>query len=174
MPIAAVWVLQLQAAAMRSIKPLSCATLALTITMWANAQDPGAPIEKDLAKPPRNEESSLSLTAPPARSLVGTPVQTPQGEKLGTVEEVLVDEAGGREFVMLQIGADKYAALPRSAVSVMMRNRVLILDRARLEGAPTVGTDWRKHVPNDAYAESEHYWTSQKHSTQGPPSPRLR
>jgi hypothetical protein len=29
-------------------------------------------------------------------------------------------------------------------------------------------------VPNDVYTESENYWTSQKHSTQGPPPPRLR
>jgi sporulation protein YlmC with PRC-barrel domain len=174
MPIANVLVSVLKAVAMKSIKPLSCATLALSITMWANAQDPGAAIEKDPAKPPRNEESSLSLTAPPARSLVGTPVQTPQGEKLGTVEEVLVDEAGGREFVVLKIGEDKFAALPKAAVSVMLRDKVLVLDRARLEGAPTVGTDWREHVPNDAYEESESYWNAQKHSTQGPPPPRLR
>jgi hypothetical protein len=160
-------------AAMKSIKPLTCATLALTITMWANAQDPGTPIEKDPAQPPRNEESSLSLTAPEPGSLIGTPVQTPQGEKLGAVEDVLVDEARGREFVVLKIGEDRFAAIPKAAVSVMLRDKVLVLDRARLEGAPTVGTDWRKHVPNDAYAESESYWTSQKHSTQEPP-PRRR
>jgi hypothetical protein len=59
-------------------------------------------------------------------------------------------------------------------VSVMMRNKVLVLDRARLESAPTVGTDWREHVPNDAYLESESYWNAQKHSTQGPPPPRMR
>jgi hypothetical protein len=159
---------------MKSIKPLSCATLALTITMWANAQDPSTPIEADPAKPPRNEESSVSLTAPEPRSMVGTSVETPQGEKLGTIEEVLVDEAGGREFVVLKIGEDKFAAIPKSAVSVMMRDRVLVLERARLEAAPNVGTDWRKHVPNDVYTESENYWTSQKHSTQGPPPPRLR
>jgi hypothetical protein len=159
---------------MKSIKPLSCATLALTITMWANAQDPATPIEADPAKPPRNEESSVSLTAPEPGSIVGTSVETPQGEKLGTIEEVLVDEAGGREFVVLKIGEDKFAAIPKSAVSVMMRDKVLVLERARLERAPSVGTDWRKHVPNDAYAESESYWTPQKHSTQGPPPPRLR
>jgi hypothetical protein len=159
---------------MKSIKPLSCATLALAVTMWANAQDPASPIEKDPAKPPRNEESSLSLTAPEPRSLVGTSVQTPQGETLGTVEEVLVDEAGGREFVVLKIGDDRFAAVPKSAVSVLMRDRVLVLERARLESAPTVGTDWRKHVPNDAWDESESYWNAQKHSTQGPPPPRMR
>jgi hypothetical protein len=129
---------------MKSIKPLSCATLALAIGMWANAQDPGSTIEK-----------------------------TPQGEKLGTVEEVLVDEAGGREFYVLKIGADRFAAIPKSAVSVMMRDKVLVLDRARLEGAPTVGADWRAHVPNDAYAQSESYWNAQKHSTQEAP-PRRR
>jgi hypothetical protein len=158
---------------MKSIKPLSCATLALAIGMWANAQDPGSTIEKDPAKPPRNEESSVSLTAPEPRSVLGTSVQTPQGEKLGTVEEVLVDEAGGREFYVLKIGADRFAAIPKSAVSVMMRDKVLVLDRARLEGAPTVGADWRAHVPNDAYAQSESYWNAQKHSTQEAP-PRRR
>ena len=159
---------------MKSIKPLSCATLALTITMWANAQDPASPIENDPAKPPRNEESSLSMTAPEPKSLVGTRVQTPQGEQLGTIEDVLVDEAGGREFVVLKIGEDRFAAIPKSAVSVLMRDKVLVLERARLEAAPVVGTDWRKHVPNDAYSESENYWTDQKHSTVGPPPPRLR
>jgi hypothetical protein len=94
--------------------------------MWANAQDPGSTIEKDPAKPPGNEESSVSLTAPEPRSIVGTIVQTPQGEKLGTVEEVLVDEAGGREFYVLKIGEDRFAAIPKAAVSVMMRDKVLM------------------------------------------------
>jgi hypothetical protein len=157
---------------MKSIKPLSCATLALTIAGWVYAQDPGSPIEKDPAKPPRNEESSLSLTAPEPKSLVGTTVQTPQGEQLGTIEDVLVDEAGGREFMVLKLGDDRFAAIPKSAVSVMMRDRVLVLDRARLEGAPMVGTDWRKHVSNDVYSESESYWNAQKHSTQEAPPKR--
>jgi hypothetical protein len=142
---------------------LLCTAAAIAIVNAAYAQEtpPPAPVEADPASPPRNEESSVSLTAPEPRKLLGTPVQTASGEKLGVIEEVMKDEAAGREFVILRIGADQYTAMPLSAVNFLMRDNVLVLDRSRLEGAPQVGNDWRRHVPHDTYAESEAYWRNQ-------------
>lgn len=148
---------------------LICAAAAIAIVNAAYAQ---APVENNPADPPRNEESSVSLTAPEPKKLIGTPVQTESGEKLGAVEDVLTDEAGGREFVILKIGADRYTAMPISAVNLMMRDKVLVLDRKQLESAPHVGTDWRRHVSNDEYTNAEAYWSKHKetiHSAQPQP-----
>jgi hypothetical protein len=148
---------------MRILLICTAAAIAVVNVAYAQQTAPPAPaaVEPDPAKPPRNEESSVALTTPSAKDLTGTPVQTPTGEKLGTVEEVLRDEVGGREFVMLKVG-DKFTAMPAAAVSLMMKGNVLVVDRAQLEGAPNVGTDWRKHVSNDAYTQSESYWKTQQ------------
>jgi hypothetical protein len=152
---------------------LICAAAGIAIVNAAYAQDtpPPAPVESNPAAPPRNEESSVSLTAPEPRKLVGTPVQTASGEKLGAVEDVMKDEVHGREFVILKIGADKFVTMPLSAVNLMMRDKVLVLERSRLEGAPNLGADWRRHVSNDAYRQSESYWRTQP-ETQRSASPK--
>jgi hypothetical protein len=142
---------------------LICAAAAIAAFNAAYAQQtpaPAAAVEPDPANPSRNEESSVALTTPSTKDLVGIRVQTPSGEELGTVEQVLKDEVAGREFVMLKVG-DIYTAMPVAALSLMMRGNVLVVDRAQLEGAPHVGTDWRRHVSNDAYMQSETYWKSQ-------------
>jgi hypothetical protein len=141
---------------------LICIAAAIAVVNAAYAQETPAPaaVEPNPANPPRNEESSVALTTPSSQDLIGTPVQTPAGEKLGTIEQVLKDEVAGREFVMLKVG-DSYTAMPAAAVSLMMQGKVLVVDRAQLEGAPHVGTDWRRHVSNDAYEESESYWKKQ-------------
>ncbi len=79
-----------------------------------------------------------------ASTLVGDPVYNTAGEKLGSLEELMVDLAAGRiAYAVLSFGGilgigDKLFAIPWSAIRVDTDNKRILFDvpKERLEKAP--------------------------------------
>jgi hypothetical protein len=85
----------------------------------------------------------------------GMPVQTTSGELLGIVRDVLPNASGEPGYVLITTPTGGKTAVPYSTASVMTRNGTIVLDRARLEGAPRIqdsqlqnpsDTSWQKKV----------------------------
>ena len=86
-----------------------------------------------------------------SRSLTGTKVVNPQGDDLGSIEELMIDtDAGDVAYAVLSFGGflgmgDKLFALPWAALSLDTAEErvVLDVDREKLEQAPGFDkNDW--------------------------------
>lgn len=111
-----------------------------------------------------------------ASHLIGMHVQSPQGEQLGQVQDVIIDANGRVTHAIIErsgasgsagttgtTGASRTAervALPWDTAHSMMQGHTIVLDRSRLEGAPkfdesnlTSGGDWN--------SASDSYWRRQ-------------
>lgn len=98
----------------------------------------------------REETSSLIS----ADKVEGTPVYNRGGEKLGTVDSIMIDKRGGNvAYAVMSFGGflgigEKYHPLPWSVLDydVSQGGYVVDLDRDVLEGAPTIDSsedfDW--------------------------------
>lgn len=93
-----------------------------------------------------------------ASSLMGTNVQNTKGEKLGKVEEIMIDLPGGRVlYAVLSFGGflgigDKLFAIPWEALTIDTEEEVVIFDVEKevLEDAPGFDKDnWPATVPKD-------------------------
>lgn len=108
-----------------------------------------------------------------ASHLIGMHVQSPQGEQLGQVQDVIIDangkvthaiveRTGARDSTGTTGGASttERVALPWDTVHSMMQGHTIVLDRSRLDGAPkfdestlTSGGDWN--------STADSYWRRQ-------------
>lgn len=101
-------------------------------------------------------------------TLEGDEVVNRQGEKLGTLEEIMLDVSGGRiAYAVLSTGGflgvgDKLFAIPWQALTLDTDNECFILDieKERLENAP--GFD-KAHWP----AMADQRWASELHTYYG-------
>jgi PRC-barrel domain len=114
--------------------------------------------------------TSGSLIA--AEKVEGTSVYNLQGEKLGTVDDIMIDKVSGKAIYALMsfggflgIGA-KYHPLPWSTLKYdeSKGGYLVNLDKQMLEGAPTYGMDEDFHwTPDygrqvDKYYNAPSYW----------------
>ena len=86
----------------------------------------------------------------------GTPVHSPSGQEIGTVKDFVPDIRTGRtDYVVIMTASSRKTAVPSAALGAGVQHGVVVLDRARLESAPTVSdrelqdpsnTKWRKQV----------------------------
>jgi sporulation protein YlmC with PRC-barrel domain len=103
--------------------------------------------------------ASSNKTATEARQLVGKSVQTPAGEKLGTVKDVMLDESQNSEYAIITYGEQRFAAVPLDRVRSMIQKDTVVLDRAQLEGAPVLkDQEWRKTGSQDWSRSADRYW----------------
>ncbi|MBV8093906.1 MAG: PRC-barrel domain-containing protein [Acetobacteraceae bacterium] len=103
----------------------------------------------------------------------GTVVYNPAGERLGTINDVMIDKLSGKiAYAILSFGGflgigDKHHPLPWAALKydTKVRGYVVSLDQAALEGAPSFTASekvnwedetWGKQV-HDFY-NAEPYW----------------
>ncbi len=106
--------------------------------------------------------------------VAGTPVYSTAGERLGTLQDVMLDKASGRvAYAVLSFGGflgigDKHHPLPWAALhyDTERGGYVVKLDPAQLEGAPVLGEDaeamWRDRAWGErvhAYWEVAPYWS---------------
>ncbi len=110
-----------------------------------------------------------------AGSLVaGSAVYNAEGEKLGTVEDVMIDRVSGRiAYAVLSFGGflgigHRHYPLPWSTLhyDTSLGGYVVNLDRRMLEGAPAYAddapADWEDHVWGQRvhdYYHADPYWT---------------
>lgn len=105
----------------------------------------------------------------------GTTVYNKAGEKLGSIEDVMIDKRSGRiAYAILSFGGflglgDKHHPLPWCTLTYDQRlgGYVVDLDRSVLEGAPAYGTEeavewedeaWNRRLHD--YYKVEPYWNA--------------
>jgi len=127
-------------------------------TVNPQASDPSTTTPSTVSPSAR---SALSAAAGPTRMAAasnvsaGMPVQTLSGEQLGTVRDVVPNAHGDPAYVLITKPKGGKTAIPYTTVNAMTRNGAIVLDRARLEGAPRIqdsqlqnpaDTRWQKQV----------------------------
>jgi sporulation protein YlmC with PRC-barrel domain len=104
-----------------------------------------------------------------ASKLIGSDVENPQGEKLGDIEDVVLDPATGRAvYAVMSFGGflglgEKYFAIPWTALTPKAGEKqafILNVDKERLRNAP--GFD-KSHWPDMA----DRQWGQQVHTYYG-------
>lgn len=94
-------------------------------------------------------------------TLVGDDVVNPQGEDLGTIEDLVINTESGRVvYAVLSFGGilgfgDKHFAVPLEALRLDTHNKrfELDVDKERLENAPGFDKDNWPRTPDDAFVK---------------------
>jgi PRC-barrel domain len=92
----------------------------------------------------------------------GTRVQTPAGELLGTVEDVIPNVRTGRPgYVLVDTTFGMTTAIPYAAIMPNVHNGRIVLDRSRLERSPAVHASEVQDPSNSAWQrQAEQYWSN--------------
>ena len=100
-----------------------------------------------------------------ADTLQGDSVVNPKGDKLGTIEDIMLDVPGGRiAYAVLSFGGimgmgDKLFAIPWSALTLDADNKCFVLDISQDQLKNATGFD-KDHWP----AVADESWASQLHN----------
>jgi hypothetical protein len=108
----------------------------------------------------------------PAEKVNGTNVYNRRGEKLGHVEDIMLDKTSGRAcYAVMSFGGflgigDKHWPLPWSALNydTSKEGFVVDLDKEKLEKAPSYDSDDFRWTPDygrtvDRYYNAPSYWS---------------
>ena len=106
-----------------------------------------------------------------AEKVEGTNVYNPNGDKLGTVDDIMIDKISGRAiYAVMSFGGflgmgEKQHPLPWSSLKYdeQKGGYVVALDKRTLEGAPTIDDDNFAWTPDygrsvDKYYGAQTYW----------------
>jgi len=108
------------------------------------------------ATPPADPSMGAGAAAP---VVIGLQVETPTGEPLGTVVEIVADAATGQPLFAVITAADETTAVPYSAATSMVQDDALVMDRSRLEAAPHLEQgEWRDQSRGTWANEANSYW----------------
>ena len=156
------------------------ATLGLVAAAFAQAQTP--PADTQSAAPPETTTSQTTPSPDPAAAssphqqgtvgaaphagmmgtaskMVGLQVQSPVGETLGSVIDVVLDSSGRPDYVVISTDTDTATAVPYAAVAPMVRNDKVILDRTRLQNSPQVAqSDLHDKTNTKWRTQADRYW----------------
>jgi sporulation protein YlmC with PRC-barrel domain len=101
-----------------------------------------------------------------ATSIIGDEVLNPNGQKLGKINDIMIDLYGGKiEYVIIELGGflgigEKYFAVPFALLKVDGKNEVFILDQTKeaLEAAPGFDKDHWPETNSHEFDNSSTYW----------------
>lgn len=99
-----------------------------------------------------------------ASKIIGQGIETAKGEMLGEVTDVVLDRTGKvtHALVSYQDSAGarpRIAAVPWDALSSMMRGDSIVMERSRLQGAPSFAQGQPPNFANEAWSrETDRYW----------------
>jgi hypothetical protein len=97
--------------------------------------------------------------------MVGMEVQSPSGEPLGAVIDVVLDPTGEPAYVVISTGADTATAVPYSTASPMVKGKKFVMDRSKLQNSPQVAQSDVHDKSNTKWrTQSDRYWGSQQGS----------
>jgi hypothetical protein len=144
-----------------------------TETQPSQSPDPSA------ASSPHQREAigaSPGSTAAEAPKLVGLQVVSASGEQLGSVTDVMADSAGAPSYVVIapvpSSGGGASTAIPYGTATSMIRNETLVMDRAKLDGAPKVDQSKLKDPASTTWqGESDSYWGNTRAAAKDPSKP---
>jgi len=102
--------------------------------------------------------SGTASTSTAARAMVGATVVSSDKATLGKVVDVVFDATGQPEFVVISTEQGKAAAVPYRTANEMKSGNQVVIDKSRLQRAPTVKQgEWRSR--SDTWKEdSSRYW----------------
>ena len=118
-----------------------------------------------MATPDMTAETASDLIA--GSRVAGTAVFSTTGERLGSIQDVMIDKTSGRvAYAILSFGGflgigDKHHPLPWAALTydTALGGYVVRIDPAQLEGAPVLGEDAEAMWGDRAWGERIHsYW----------------
>ncbi|HEY4369491.1 MAG TPA: PRC-barrel domain-containing protein [Steroidobacteraceae bacterium] len=105
---------------------------------------------------PAVEPGASSGTA--ATKIVGRAVVTPSNAPLGKVSEIVFDATGQPAFVVISTHG-KTSALPYAMANSMLSGDKVVIDKARLQGAPKLKAgEWRDRSSEDWKDDAIRYW----------------
>jgi sporulation protein YlmC with PRC-barrel domain len=92
----------------------------------------------------------------------GSIVQSPAGENIGRVKDIVPDSKTGDPAYVVIAARNGTAAVPYAVIAPMYQNGHVVLDRARLESAPHVSDSQLRDDKASAEWEKQanRYWTS--------------
>jgi PRC-barrel domain len=116
-----------------------------------------APTQDEL----ETDETSMLISAD---KVEGTNVMNPAGEKLGSIEDVMIDKRSGKvAYAVMSFGGflgigNRHHPLPWSMLKydTNLNGYVVNLDKRTLESAPTYGTDERVDLADEEYGRKLH------------------
>jgi hypothetical protein len=149
----------------------------------SNGPDPNSPQQRSTTGMDRSRSASSDAgptrTAAASNVSAGMPVQTVSGEQLGTVRDVVPNASGEPAYVVITKPKGGKTAVPYTTANAMMHDGSIVLDRARLEGAPQI-QDSQLQNPSDKrwQKQAEQYWngrgsmrSTQPQGRSGPAAP---
>lgn len=147
---------------LRTCVPPLCAALGLVLTACSPQGSDFMPSSHAPAPPTRSMQSATAgpIAARRASTLISMPVQSQAGQPLGAIEDIVFDAQGHVTDVVVNC-AGKLVAVPwRIAVS-RMHDGILVLNKERLNGAPSFAPDAWPDVSNPSWsASADSYWTT--------------
>jgi hypothetical protein len=142
----------------------------------ALAEEPGAPPHgaPDVASPgaqstppPPNvgdneraagKEKQIAGDTKPKDKLVGLPVETPAGDQLGSVVDIVRNKGGEPTYAVVAMDTDT-AAVPYDTALGMVRNQKVVMPQAKLAKAPKVKqSEWLDQTHSDWRTQADRYW----------------
>jgi hypothetical protein len=92
----------------------------------------------------------------------GSIVQSPAGENIGRVKDIVPDANTGEPAYIVIATRSGSAAVPYAIIAPMYQNGHVVLDRSRLESAPHVTENQLRDDKKDASwkKEADRYWES--------------
>jgi sporulation protein YlmC with PRC-barrel domain len=112
-------------------------------------------------EPVERDENNMLISAD---KVEGTTVMNPAGEKLGSIEDVMIDKRSGKvAYAVMSFGGflgigDKHHPLPWSMLTydTNLNGYVVNLDKRVLENAPTYEADEPVDLADEAYGRKLH------------------
>ena len=112
----------------------------------------------------RQEASDETSALISANKVEGTTVKNAAGEKLGSIEEIMIDKRSGKvAYAVMSFGGflgigDRHHPLPWSVLNydTNLEGYVVNLDKRVLEQAPAYGSDERVDLADEAYRKKIH------------------
>lgn len=118
----------------------------------------------DTADGPTRVASASDISA-------GMPVQTASGELLGTVRDVVPNASGEPGYVLITKPQGGKTAVPYTTVRAMTLNGSVVLDRARLDGAPPVKDSQLQDRSDTSWQRrADEYWNGRGSTHSTPPA----
>jgi sporulation protein YlmC with PRC-barrel domain len=120
------------------------------------ADTPAAPNAHEQGKAGETPQGSEAAESP---KVVGLQVVSHTGQTLGSVIDVIVDDSKQPEYAVISTGNDTITAVPYRAVTAMIKDGKVVMDRSKLENSPQVAQIELHDKANSKWrADSDRYW----------------